>query len=616
MCHGQIDPIAPAPDAALGPPAMGTEDHPRIIFSKESKMAVIPSSAQLMENSFSNAGNTLARRFMIPEYLLPSQSRSPKNTPQFKVDEEKDGGIKSRSQSQPQEHRPGSQHVKGTQRHGHRKRFLEIKAPTLRMIRRKLAPRRFAGDRRDATNPGLLDTLVGGLAPPQPNADSPTTPPKQSTSEPASSTNAPATQSELAPAVTPAPTTSSSPQVSLDINNGPTSNSPSGLPATSAAPTPQPSPGLGSDQPSGAAPPLDNRPSDGLNESGNSTGTSPTLRAKPLNLGPTDSGSNDNHGNSDGSQLPGYGGSGNNSTGNNDGSSVMTTEETTVHNMGAIIGAIVGSAVLAVVIGVWVFRKWKLSPSYQFKSKISGGATMQNGAGCLSTHSTNPIVGAGAATAIGGNGTTLDGSVHDEMSEYNHNNSGYGNVIRPQPTGLVGGISSAQMEAMAAASAMSSPAAAYQPAHHNPYAYQQEYPYQQQHQDYQDYHPHHQGYGQEYPQDHQQGYSQDYYPQQQQQQHQQPQEYIVPQQQQQQQHSQSPQQHAYQHHMSMSSHTDSVAGYGQYQQPTFVGNAVPGPSGGAASGGSPPPSRGGRNVHSYGSEDYTQNDQFLRELRE
>ncbi|KAF9099509.1 hypothetical protein BGX23_001654 [Mortierella sp. AD031] len=56
------------------------------------------------------------------------------------------------------------------------------------------------------------------------------------------------------------------------------------------------------------------------------------------------------------------------------------------------IGVVVGAIVIAGGIGVWVFRKWKLSPSRQFKSKIRSSTTVGDIGGGM----------AGGGAAIGG----------------------------------------------------------------------------------------------------------------------------------------------------------------------------------------------------------------------
>ncbi|KAF9120178.1 hypothetical protein BGW39_011601 [Mortierella sp. 14UC] len=60
---------------------------------------------------------------------------------------------------------------------------------------------------------------------------------------------------------------------------------------------------------------------------------------------------------------------------------------------GITIGVVVGAVVIAGGIGVWVFRKWKLSPSRQFKSKIRSSATVGG---------INGGMGGAAGAAIGG----------------------------------------------------------------------------------------------------------------------------------------------------------------------------------------------------------------------
>ncbi|KAG0038254.1 hypothetical protein BGZ82_000698 [Podila clonocystis] len=59
-------------------------------------------------------------------------------------------------------------------------------------------------------------------------------------------------------------------------------------------------------------------------------------------------------------------------------SNVPSTSGSSSNKTSITIGVVVGAIVIAGAIGVWVFRKWKLSPSRQFKSKIrnsSGGFT-------------------------------------------------------------------------------------------------------------------------------------------------------------------------------------------------------------------------------------------------
>ncbi|KAF9921404.1 hypothetical protein FBU30_008606 [Linnemannia zychae] len=72
--------------------------------------------------------------------------------------------------------------------------------------------------------------------------------------------------------------------------------------------------------------------------------------------------------------------------------------ETSSSNKAAVtIGVVVGAVVICGGIGVWVFRKWKLSPSRQFKSKIRSSATVGS------------LTGGGAAAVIGGGDDDYDG---------------------------------------------------------------------------------------------------------------------------------------------------------------------------------------------------------------
>ncbi|KAK3844632.1 MAG: hypothetical protein J3R72DRAFT_437621 [Linnemannia gamsii] len=64
---------------------------------------------------------------------------------------------------------------------------------------------------------------------------------------------------------------------------------------------------------------------------------------------------------------------------------------------GITIGVVVGAIVIAGGIGVWVFRKWKLSPSRQFKSKIRNSAPVGGINGGMGGAS-----GAAIGAAIGG----------------------------------------------------------------------------------------------------------------------------------------------------------------------------------------------------------------------
>ncbi|KAF9549780.1 hypothetical protein EC957_002845 [Mortierella hygrophila] len=83
-------------------------------------------------------------------------------------------------------------------------------------------------------------------------------------------------------------------------------------------------------------------------------------------------------------------------------------EETRSNTSALTAGVIVAAVVIASVIGVWIFRKWKLSPSRHFKNKITGGFTKG---------------GAAASAVVYGSGKG-----HDDHSEYNS----YDEIIRPE----------------------------------------------------------------------------------------------------------------------------------------------------------------------------------------
>ncbi|KAF9920303.1 Methyltransferase-like protein 7B [Linnemannia zychae] len=59
-------------------------------------------------------------------------------------------------------------------------------------------------------------------------------------------------------------------------------------------------------------------------------------------------------------------------------SSGKTETGTTSNNKLATAGIVVAAVVVAVAIGIWVFRKWKLSPSRDFQSKIRGDEYTDN----------------------------------------------------------------------------------------------------------------------------------------------------------------------------------------------------------------------------------------------
>ncbi|KAG9069275.1 hypothetical protein KI688_010174 [Linnemannia hyalina] len=83
-------------------------------------------------------------------------------------------------------------------------------------------------------------------------------------------------------------------------------------------------------------------------------------------------------------------------------------EETHSNTAALTVGAIVAAVVIASVIGVWIFRKWKLSPSRHFKNKITGVSTKG---------------GAAAPAVVYGSGKG-----HDDHSEYNS----YDEIMRPE----------------------------------------------------------------------------------------------------------------------------------------------------------------------------------------
>ncbi|GJJ75797.1 hypothetical protein EMPS_08155 [Entomortierella parvispora] len=76
------------------------------------------------------------------------------------------------------------------------------------------------------------------------------------------------------------------------------------------------------------------------------------------------------------------------------------------NNMAVTIGVVVMAIIVAGVIGIWIFRKWKLSPSRQFKSKIASGG----------------IVGSAGGSAAGGTYRS-----HETQEEY----SSFEGIFRP-----------------------------------------------------------------------------------------------------------------------------------------------------------------------------------------
>ncbi|KAF9184504.1 hypothetical protein BGZ51_003313 [Haplosporangium sp. Z 767] len=83
-------------------------------------------------------------------------------------------------------------------------------------------------------------------------------------------------------------------------------------------------------------------------------------------------------------------------------SSASSGSSSSSNKTGITIGVVIGAIVIAAGIGVWVFRKWKLSPSRQFKSKIR-----------------NSTSGGLGATGVGG----------DKASDYD----AYNDIFHPAP---------------------------------------------------------------------------------------------------------------------------------------------------------------------------------------
>ncbi|KAF9998474.1 hypothetical protein BGZ65_006038 [Modicella reniformis] len=255
-------------------------------------------------------------------------------------------------------------------------------------------------------------------------------------------------------------------------------------------------------------------------------------------------------------------------------------------NTGATVGIIIGCLVVAGVIGVLIFRKWKLSPSRQFKTNLAGSTT--------DTESDLAVKAAAAAGAAGAGAAMYgQGHHHEEASEYA---TSYDNIYRPHdashpPMEAISGGGASVVAVSAMGGYQYDPSQQYDASQQ--YDPSQQYPQQQPDYGYGDaYQQQQQQQQQQYPSSHVDGqYYQDpyQYPQQQQLHH--------PQQ----------QQHEYQ-------------AYDQYQQvPSTVPMATVAAGGGMAPTGAPMPTTAGgppRNVHSYSSEDFHQNDHFLRELRE
>ncbi|KAF8975087.1 hypothetical protein BGZ46_009443 [Entomortierella lignicola] len=249
---------------------------------------------------------------------------------------------------------------------------------------------------------------------------------------------------------------------------------------------------------------------------------------------------------------------------------IATVKDT--NNKMSVTGGIVIAAVVVVgVISIWIFRKWKLSPSRQFKSKISGGS------GC-------------AVTGAYGAGYRR----HDDGSDYNS----YDNIFRRGSATTISLPPHPQMKSVVASSVVASsviakmaPAAVYQPFHafgHDQEYLQQRYndqEYNSQEYNSQDYYnPNHFYMHQEHQLEYQEYPNSQEYP-------------------------QYSQRHS--HHIEGS--TRSMVNFGHYRNSK-------GAFGLEESSVKPSNSRrvpnAGLSMNSYVSEEYELNDQFLRELRE
>ncbi|KAG0054562.1 hypothetical protein BGZ83_010967 [Gryganskiella cystojenkinii] len=266
----------------------------------------------------------------------------------------------------PREAKPDSDH-KNTRRSlyqsisyqpQYQQRRLELKEnPSTRtsLIKRGRGPRRLLNEKRAG---GLLDSLVGGVAPPTSGAPAAAPP---SPEVPAAPVSEPPTEDDndddsddsdepsSSPEPSDEPTSTSDEPTSSSTTDEPTTLEPSSDPVTTTTsittddssssdePSPEPTQSLKDDN----------------NNNGNDNAESTLTTPRPK-TSPTDS-----------------------MTGAQD--EVLPTgtahQETVVsgNKMAVTIGAVIVALVCVVVIGIWIFRKWKLSPSRQFKSKIASG---------------------------------------------------------------------------------------------------------------------------------------------------------------------------------------------------------------------------------------------------
>ncbi|KAF8944855.1 hypothetical protein BGZ47_003614 [Haplosporangium gracile] len=190
-------------------------------------------------------------------------------------------------------------------------------------------------------------------------------------------------------------------------------------------------------------------------------------------------------------------------------------------------GVIVAAIVIASVIGIWIFRKWKFSPSRRFKSKIIGRSAKGEKAAAITVYGS-------------GNG-------HDDRSEYNSCDE----ILRPEAYEI--GPEPSMISVTTATPAYPATVAG------------SEYEY---------------------------GYA--HYEQIQQLQRQQPMGGDI---------NYQPYQYGYNSRVPAMSEASAMKA-----SATIISNPNPNVIGGVPA--------TGHNIHDYGSEDYTQNDHFLRELRE
>ncbi|KAF9434211.1 hypothetical protein BGZ76_008381 [Entomortierella beljakovae] len=411
-------------------------------------------------------------------------------------------------------------------------------SPTIRT--RRIGPRRLAGERRQ-----LLDNLVDNVAKPkdasEPASDTPSSTDPAPTEDPS-----PASSSET-PEPTEDPAEESDPEPKKTTDEPESSTSTTTTTTTTTTKDSLPT----------------NEADDTANISSSDDDDYPkSAKANPIVNQPTKSAIN----NDNDKQLQGIG----------------TTRETHSNATGITIGFLTVAVVIAGVIGVWVFRKWKLEPSKQFKDRMTGTAG-----------------GGTAAAAAAAGAYDSKHPPHNDTQDFNGYGGIYGHdsaVIPPQPPMEHVGASPS-----IAAAVMVPPQAVYQQPLHAYGYHNEEYDNQYNSQDYQQHHPQqqHQEYNQDYNQNYNQEYNQDYsyshhenfqgY-----------QEYSG--------HQEFPQYpQARPTHMSMSSVPESMADYGPYGA---AGSRRP--SAMSSSNG-----HTGHNMNNYGSEDYSLHDhQFLRELRE